>query len=96
MWKLLLAAVVFYAFIPGVLVTLPSKGSKLTINVVHALLFSVTMYYLMKVVKQYDYFGNHGPAGCPPSHTPGYKDEKEVCIPLPGTRQNPPGFSSPN
>ena len=25
-----------------------------------------------------------------------YKDEKEVCIPLPGTRQNPPGFSSPN
>jgi len=92
MWKILLAAVLFYAFIPGVLVTLPPKGSRLSVHLVHAALFAVVLHYAMKYVR-YDYFGNHGPMGCPPTHYAGTTHAGvEACLPKPGTRQNPPGL----
>ena len=44
----LLSAGLFYAFVPGVLVTLPKGGDRITILVVHAVLFAVTASFVMK------------------------------------------------
>lgn len=92
MWsRLLVAAVLFYAFSPGVLVTLPPKGSHTTVRVVHALLFAVVLHYAMKYAR-YEHYGNHGPSGCPPTHYEGHIHGTEQCLPKSGTRKNPPGF----
>jgi len=51
MWgKLLFHAVLFYAFIPGVLVRLPPGGSTMTVNLTHALLFAVVCHLVWKLV----------------------------------------------
>ena len=51
MWiKLILSALVFVAFIPGVLVTLPPGGSKTTVLAVHATLFALTHHIVMKML----------------------------------------------
>ena len=93
MWsRFLVAAVLFYAFIPGVLVTLPPKGSLMTVRVVHALLFAVVLYCAMKYVRQYEHYGNHGPSGCPRTHYESHLHGTVVCLPKAGTRTNPPGF----
>lgn len=53
MWaKLLLSAVVFAAFVPGVLVTLPPGGSRNTVLAVHAALFAVLHSVVMRSLKQ--------------------------------------------
>jgi hypothetical protein len=94
MWyRLFVAAVLFYAFVPGVLVTLPPKSSQMTVLVVHSVLFAVVLHYALKYVRHYEYFGNHGPAGCPPTHYEGLVGSVEQCMPKSGTRQNPPGFN---
>ena len=43
-------ALLFVAFVPGVLVTLPKGGSKYTVLAVHALLFSVVWHFTNKTV----------------------------------------------
>jgi hypothetical protein len=49
MWvKLLLSALVFAAFVPGVLVTLPPGGSRTTVLAVHAALFAVLHHVVMR------------------------------------------------
>ena len=49
MWaKLLLSALVFAAFVPGVLVTLPPGGSRTTVLAVHAALFAVLHHVVMQ------------------------------------------------
>ena len=48
--KLLFHAILFYAFIPGVLVRLPPGGSTMTVNITHAVLFSVVCGLLWKLV----------------------------------------------
>lgn len=92
MWRLVVAAILFYAFVPGVLVTLPPKSSHMTVLVVHSILFAVVLHYAMKYVRRYEYFGNHGPAGCPPTHYESHDYGVEQCLPKAGTRSNPPGF----
>jgi len=49
----LFVAGLFVALTPGVLVTLPSKGSKLTVAVVHGLLFAVVYHLTRKVVSHF-------------------------------------------
>ena len=67
MWKKGVIAALFVAFVPGVLVTLPSKTSgKWTILAVHALLFVLTTYFVMKALG-YEHMGNFGDS-CPASH----------------------------
>jgi len=39
--SLLFHAVLFYAFIPGVLVRLPPGGSTMTVNLTHAVVFAL-------------------------------------------------------
>jgi len=57
MWvSLLLNAVLFYAFVPGVLLSLPSGGSHETKLLVHAVLFAVVHHFLgLQVKKQMGY-----------------------------------------
>lgn len=53
----LFVAALFVALTPGVLLTLPSKGSKLTVAVVHGLVFAVVYHYTHKAVFSYLYEG---------------------------------------
>jgi hypothetical protein len=49
MWvKVLVSALVFAAFVPGVLITLPPGGSRTTVLVVHAVLFAVLHTMVMR------------------------------------------------
>jgi len=45
--SLLVSAVLFAAFVPGVVVTFPKGGSKATVLVVHAVLFALTSSMVM-------------------------------------------------
>jgi hypothetical protein len=74
-WKKAVVVALFVAFVPGVLVTLPSKSSsKWTILIVHALLFVIVTHLAMKALG-YEYMGNFGDT-CPPSHV---MDEEGNC-----------------
>lgn len=54
MWtKLLLKAILFVAFVPGVLVTLPSPSSdRMVILAVHAVLYVIASIYMWKIMKK--------------------------------------------
>jgi len=43
-------AALFVAFVPGVLVTLPKGGSKMTVLAVHAALFALVWHFTHKMV----------------------------------------------
>jgi hypothetical protein len=79
----ILSALLFVAFVPGVLVTLPSKASsRRTIIVVHALLFAVVTslvmrYYWVNIKGYLEKFGNFG-AVCPNGHVQQGND----CVPV--------------
>ena len=53
----LFVAALFVALTPGVLLTLPSKGSKLTVAVVHGLVFAIVYHFTHKAVFNYLYEG---------------------------------------
>jgi hypothetical protein len=78
----ILSFLLFVAFIPGVLVTLPSKtSSRRTVLLVHALLFTVTTAFVMRYywinIKGYiEKFGNFG-AVCPNGFVP----QGDDCVP---------------
>ena len=52
-------AALFVAFVPGVLLTLPSGGSKYTVLAVHAVLFTVVLYFTYGIV--YDVADGNAP-----------------------------------
>ena len=65
----ILSALLFVAFVPGVLVTIPSKGSKATVLVLHAVLFAVVVslvmqYYWSNIRGLIEGMGNYG-VTCP-------------------------------
>jgi hypothetical protein len=63
--SLILSALLFAAFVPGVLVTFPKGGSKATVLVVHAVLFSVvTSVVMMWYWGMRENMGNYG-VKCP-------------------------------
>ena len=47
---ILYTVLLFVALTPGVLLTLPKGGSKLTVAAVHALIFAVVYYFTAKTV----------------------------------------------
>ena len=53
----LFIVVLFVALTPGVLVTLPTKGSKLTVAIVHGLVFAVVYHFMHKLIVSYLYEG---------------------------------------
>jgi hypothetical protein len=46
-------AVLFVALTPGVLLTLPKGGNKMTVAVVHGLVFAVVWYFTHRMVFRY-------------------------------------------
>jgi hypothetical protein len=51
MWAMMVyAAVLFYLLTPGVLVRLPLGASTMTVNITHAVVFSVVWCYTHKAV----------------------------------------------
>jgi hypothetical protein len=49
-WMLLYVAVLFFVLTPGILVSLPSGGSKTTVAAVHALVFALVFHFTHKIV----------------------------------------------
>lgn len=49
-WVLLYIAVLFFVLTPGILLSLPSGGSKTTVAAVHALVFSLILHFTYKIV----------------------------------------------
>jgi len=78
----LISALLFVAFVPGVLVTLPSKSaSRRTVLLVHMILFTVVTTFVMRYywvnIKGYiEKFGNFG-AVCPN----GFVQQGNDCVP---------------
>jgi hypothetical protein len=63
--SLILSAVLFAAFVPGVLLTFPKGGSKTTVLVVHAILFAgVSSLVMMWYWGMRENMGNYG-VTCP-------------------------------
>jgi len=86
----LLSVILFAAFVPGVLVTLPSKrSSQGTVLVVHAVLFAVVTTLVMRFywhnikgyVEAMSNFGDTCPNGFVPKADPTGKNKAE-CVPV--------------
>jgi len=60
MWSIVEAGL-FFALVPGVVVSLPSKGSLMKKAAVHALVFAVVMYVLHQVLGSENYTGDKFP-----------------------------------
>lgn len=78
----LLSALLFVAFVPGVLVTLPKHSSRGTVLLVHAVLFSIiasgVMHYYWHYVREM--FANYG-GSCPKGYVPGPNQKGEMdCV----------------
>jgi len=92
----ILSALLFIAFVPGVLVTLPSKtASRRTIILVHGLLFAVVTslvmrYYWVNIKGYLEKFGNFGPV-CPN----GFVEQGNECVATGGPTYNPGAGSVP-
>jgi hypothetical protein len=81
----LIAVVLFAAFVPGVLVTIPKGGSRTTVLLVHSALFAVVTHYVMwfywtVIRERFGNYGNWGPSGCPPCFL---QNKDGVCKPDP-------------
>lgn len=81
--SLVISALLFAAFVPGVLITLPGKASRGTILVTHAVLFSITasvvMWFYWTQIRER--FGNYGPT-CPNGYVPGVSQSGAPdCVP---------------
>jgi hypothetical protein len=73
----LLAAMLFVAFVPGVLTRIPPGGTKATVLVVHAILFSLVTSAVMYMYWGWrEGFGNYGEV-CPNGYL---KTESGDCI----------------
>jgi hypothetical protein len=49
----LFIAVLFFALVPGVLVSLPQGGSKMTVAATHAVVFALVYHFTHKAVWRY-------------------------------------------
>jgi hypothetical protein len=53
MWSFLYSALLFFVLTPGILVTLPKGGSKMTVAATHAVVFATVCYLTHKSVVRY-------------------------------------------
>ena len=96
-----LSALLFAAFVPGVLIRLPQHGTRGTILVVHAILFSVittfVMHFYWHKIKGYlETFSNYGPT-CPNGYAPGTNQGgKPDCLPTGYATFDPQTGMKPN
>jgi len=64
---LVFSVVLFFALTPGILVTLPKNGGKMTVAAVHAVLFAVVFYFSNKLVEQMSEGFKEGSKNKPPA-----------------------------
>jgi len=79
-----LAALLFAAFVPGVLVRIPPRGSYTTVLLIHAALFAVVSACVMRFYWKNiaERFGNYGPT-CPNGYVMGTNQGgKPDCVPV--------------
>jgi hypothetical protein len=79
-----LAALVFAAFVPGVFVRIPQRGSYTTVLLVHAVLFAIVSGFVMNFYWKNiaERFGNYGPT-CPNGYVMGSNQAgKPDCVPV--------------
>lgn len=74
----ILSVLLFVAFVPGVLVKLPPRSSDAVVLVTHALLFSITLSFVMKMYWSREHMGNYG-VTCPNGYAMGMD---QVCRPV--------------
>jgi len=73
LWMTLFVAALFYVLTPGILLTLPKGGSKMTVAATHALVFAVVFGLVHKSVWHFLYpegFVGEMPAVAMPTPTP--------------------------
>lgn len=82
----IISALLFAAFVPGVLLRFPKGSPFLTVVATHAILFAVVTSIVMRLywtkIKGYvERFGNYGPT-CPNGYVPGVNQGgKPDCVP---------------
>ena len=79
-----LSVLLFAAFVPGVLVRIPEHGTRGTVLVVHAILFSIVTSFVMNFywTKIRERFGNYGPP-CPNGYAVGTNQGGQPdCLPV--------------
>lgn len=81
--SLIISALLFAAFVPGVLVKLPGGSSPAVVLVTHAVLFAVAVSVVMGWYWSVrERFGNYGPT-CPNGYAPGVsKTGAPDCVPV--------------
>ncbi len=82
--SLVLTALLFVGFMPGVLVMLPPKASKKVVLLTHTVLFTVVIAFVMSYYHTgvFELFGNYG-ATCPNGYAPGLsKTGVADCVPV--------------
>ena len=97
----ILSLVLFVAFVPGVLFTFPSKGSRMTVLAVHALAFVVVnglvmRYYWVNIKGHIESMMNYGDT-CPNGFVPNADktaNNGAECVPA-GQTTYPPGSVAP-
>lgn len=67
------AVILFILLSPNVLLRLPSNGSKMTVVIVHALIFGTVFYLSHGMVYQY-FNQSHGQCNCSQGTKPGTKE----------------------
>ena len=80
----ILTVVLFAAFVPGVLIRLPQHGSRTTVLIVHAILFSIVSTFVVHFYWHNirERFGNYGPA-CPNGYVMGSNQAGQPdCVPV--------------
>jgi hypothetical protein len=66
------SAILFFVLSPGVLLRLPSNGSKMTVAAVHALVFAVVLYFTAGFVWRWSLF-----LGTPMHRREGFEEENK-------------------
>lgn len=80
----ILSALLFYAFVPGVMFTFPKRASSATVMATHALLFALVSHAVMRFYWHTirERFGNYGPV-CPNGFVVGANQAGQTdCVPL--------------
>jgi|APCry1669190591_1035303.scaffolds.fasta_scaffold03180_2 hypothetical protein len=83
----LLSALLFVAFVPGVLVTLPPKSSRGTVILTHAVLFAIVVslvmqYYWHNIRHVFEKMTNYGDT-CPNGYVEGLNQAgQKDCVPV--------------
>jgi len=81
--KLVISALLFAAFVPGVVAVVPSRSSKWTVLAVHAILFALVTSVVMSYYRSFvEGMSNYGDS-CPNGYVEGPNQKGEIdCVPV--------------